>query len=92
MTPTLIASESRTEAFVMVKSGVNPTTFKNCVCGDEDLINEEDVTEVAESINALVNFPKGNAKRYRQRYIRDLNEPIDAVNTAGGRRCVAACI
>jgi hypothetical protein len=74
-----------TEAFVMVKSGVNPTTFKNCVCGDEDLINEEDVNEVAESINALVNFPKGNAKgRYRQRYIRDLNEPIDAINTAGG--------
>ncbi len=77
-----------TEAFVIVKSGVDPATFKHCVCPEKDpFVTDTDLANIAKSINALVNFPPtgGATAHYQQKYIRDLDQPFNADNSPGGK-------
>lgn len=80
-----------TETFVVVKSGVDPVTFRNCVCngeGSDPSFDDEILTNIAKSINAQVNFPPpgGPAAHYKQKYIRDFGLPFDADNPGSGNQ------
>ena len=64
-----------TEAFVAVKSAVNPLTFKKCLCqseGDKALLQDAGVIETARAINALVNLPASPTQQFQQEYLQDL--------------------
>jgi hypothetical protein len=77
-----------TETFVIVKSGVDPATFRHCVCPEKDpFVTDTELGNIAKSINALVNFPpaEGPTAHYQKKYIRDLDQPFNADNTTGNK-------
>ena len=70
-----------TEAFVAVKSGVDPATFRRCACeGDgSSLTSDAELERLARSINAVVNLPAGGdfTDQFRREYIRDIDPSND---------------
>lgn len=77
-----------TETFVIVKSGVDPATFRHCVCPEKDpFVTDTDLGKIARSINALVNYPpaEGATAHFQKKYIRDLDQPFTADNTPGNK-------
>jgi hypothetical protein len=68
-----------TEAFVAVKSGVDPAAFQSCLCGEADPARRteqelnQDIMDVALAINARVGLTKTPVTDYKNNYLKPVS-------------------